>query len=85
MAPRGRQSAASAAGAPQFRDQDGRCRDGVDEPPEGNDRPLARCRPGPQKGASVLFFFFSNRLGCLGSIAITVIGTLVLLMVFGLL
>jgi hypothetical protein len=29
--------------------------------------------------------FFSNRLGCLGSIAITVIGTLILLMVFGLL
>jgi hypothetical protein len=33
----------------------------------------------------VLFFFFSNRLGCLGSIAITVIGTLILLMVLGLL
>jgi hypothetical protein len=35
--------------------------------------------------SNALFFFFSNRLGCLGSIAITVIGTLILLMVFGLL
>jgi hypothetical protein len=30
-----------------------------------------------------LFFLFSNRLGCLGSIAISAIVTLVLLMVFG--
>jgi hypothetical protein len=28
-----------------------------------------------------VFFFFSNRLGCLGSLAVTVIGTLVLLMI----
>lgn len=26
-----------------------------------------------------MFFFFSNRLGCLGSIAATIIGTLILL------
>jgi hypothetical protein len=26
-----------------------------------------------------LFFFFSNRLGCLGSIAVSLVGTLVLL------
>ena len=26
-----------------------------------------------------MFFFFSNRLGCLGSIAVTIIGTLILL------
>jgi hypothetical protein len=35
--------------------------------------------------STTLFFFFSNRLGCLGSIAITIIGTIILLMVFGLL
>jgi hypothetical protein len=30
-----------------------------------------------------MFFFFSNRLGCLGSLAVSVIGTLVLLLVLG--
>jgi hypothetical protein len=30
-----------------------------------------------------MFFFFSNRLGCLGSIGITVVGTLLLLVMFG--
>ena len=30
-----------------------------------------------------MFLFFSNRLGCLGSIGITIIGTLILLAVFG--
>jgi hypothetical protein len=28
-------------------------------------------------------FFFSNRLGCMGSILISIIGTLILLIVFG--
>jgi hypothetical protein len=32
-----------------------------------------------------LFLFFSNRLGCLGSIAISLIATLALLLFFGLL
>jgi len=30
-----------------------------------------------------LMFFFSNRLGCLGSIAVSVIGTLILLLILG--
>jgi hypothetical protein len=30
-----------------------------------------------------MMFFFSNRLGCLGSIAVSVIGTVVLLLVLG--
>ena len=30
-----------------------------------------------------MFFLFSNRLGCLGSIAISVIGTLLVLMLLG--
>ncbi len=30
-----------------------------------------------------MFFFFSNRLGCLGSIAVTIVGTLVLLKLLG--
>jgi len=30
-----------------------------------------------------MMFFFSNRLGCLGSILVSVIGTLVLLVVLG--
>jgi hypothetical protein len=32
-----------------------------------------------------MFLFFSNRLGCLGSILVSVVLTLVLLFVFGLL
>lgn len=31
-----------------------------------------------------MFVFFSNRLGCLGSVAVSVVLTVVLLMVFGL-
>lgn len=30
-----------------------------------------------------MFFFFSNRMGCLGSLALTIIGTLVILAVLG--
>jgi len=30
-------------------------------------------------------FFFSNRLGCLGSIAVSVVGTLILLLILGVL
>ena len=30
-----------------------------------------------------MFFFFSNRLGCLGSVALSVIGTLIVLMLLG--
>jgi hypothetical protein len=32
---------------------------------------------------SQMMFFFSNRLGCLGSILVSVIGTLVLLLLLG--
>ncbi len=32
-----------------------------------------------------MFFFFSNRLGCLGSIAISAIATVILLLVLGVL
>ena len=30
-----------------------------------------------------MFFFFSNRLGCASSLLVTVIGTVLLLLVFG--
>lgn len=30
-----------------------------------------------------MFFFFSNRTGCIGSLLITLIGSLVLLVLFG--
>ena len=30
-----------------------------------------------------MFFFFSNRLGCASSLLVTVIGTVILLLVFG--
>ena len=30
-----------------------------------------------------MFFFFSNKLGCLGSIAVSLVLTLVLLLLFG--
>ena len=30
-----------------------------------------------------MFFFFSNRMGCLGSVLITIVGTLLLLVLFG--
>ena len=32
-----------------------------------------------------MMFFFSNRLGCLGSIVVSLLGTLVLLLVLGVL
>jgi hypothetical protein len=32
-----------------------------------------------------MFFFFSNRLGCLGSLLVSVLATLVLLFMFGML
>lgn len=31
-----------------------------------------------------MFFFFSNRVGCLGSLAISLVATLVLILVFAL-
>jgi hypothetical protein len=34
-------------------------------------------------GSKPLFFFFSNRLGCFGSIALSVVLTLILLVLFG--
>lgn len=43
-----------------------------------------RCAVNPFQERA-LFFFFSNRLGCLGSLAISAIVTLALLMFFGLL
>lgn len=30
-----------------------------------------------------MFFFFSNRTGCLGSLALTILGTLILLVLLG--
>jgi len=30
-----------------------------------------------------MFFFFSNRMGCVGSLLLTIIGTLLLLMLLG--
>ena len=30
-----------------------------------------------------MFFFFSNRLGCIGSLLVTALGTLVVLMLLG--
>lgn len=30
-----------------------------------------------------MFFFFSNRMGCIGSLLVTVIGTLILLALLG--
>ena len=41
-------------------------------------------RGSPGKGAPV-FFFFSNRLGCLGSLVVSVLFTLVLIGIFRLL
>jgi len=35
-----------------------------------------------RRGAG-MFFFFSNKLGCLGSIAVSLVLTLVLLLLFG--
>jgi hypothetical protein len=37
----------------------------------------------PDKPEHGMFFFFSNRTGCLGSLAITAIGTLLLLLLLG--
>lgn len=40
---------------------------------------------GPSAGAGPMFAFFSSRLGCLGSILVSIAGTLILLFVVGLL
>jgi hypothetical protein len=32
-----------------------------------------------------MFFFFSNRLGCLGSIVVSILATVLLLLLFGIL
>jgi energy-converting hydrogenase Eha subunit E len=37
------------------------------------------------EGVDLVFLFFSSRLGCLGSLAVSVIVTLILLAVFGVL
>jgi energy-converting hydrogenase Eha subunit E len=37
------------------------------------------------EGTDLVFLFFSSRLGCLGSLAVSVIVTLILLAVFGVL
>jgi hypothetical protein len=39
-------------------------------------------RPKRVRGALV-FFFFSNSSGCLGSLVISAVGTLILLLIFG--
>ena len=39
----------------------------------------------PDGQPAEMFFFFSNRLGCLGSIAVSVIITLILLLLLGIL
>jgi hypothetical protein len=38
---------------------------------------------GQQPELQTLFFFFSNRLGCLGSLLVTAIGTLAILFLLG--
>jgi hypothetical protein len=39
-------------------------------------------RAGPLSGGLGIFVFFSNRLGCLGSLAVTALGTAILLVIF---
>jgi hypothetical protein len=50
---------------------------------QGTKAPAAALPHAKQFGSQALFFFFSNRLGCLGSLAISAILTLALLMFFG--
>jgi len=38
--------------------------------------------PPTHRGAILVFFFFSNRLGCLGSLLLSVAVTVVLLLIF---
>jgi hypothetical protein len=40
---------------------------------------------GVLKESLTMFLFFSNKLGCLGSIVLSIVATLVLLFVFGVL
>ena len=42
-----------------------------------------RLAGGTRAAERTMFFFFSNRLGCLGSIAVSLVITLVLLAVLG--
>lgn len=49
----------------------------------------AKCDAGrlhrPPSFEAVMFFFFSNRLGCLGSIVLSILGTLLVLWLMGVL
>jgi hypothetical protein len=46
--------------------------------------PLHRqVRPGERGYGSTMFLFFSNRLGCFGSIVVSVVITLILLLILG--
>jgi hypothetical protein len=52
-------------------------------PDRRNGRLASAARGLPQPDRRRVFLFFSNNLGCLGSIVVSLVGTLVLLLVLG--
>ena len=38
--------------------------------------------PTPSEADSLMFFFFSNRLGCFGSLLISLVATVILILIF---
>lgn len=54
-------------------------------PPTSHADVASRVKSQPRGTRADVFFLFSNRLGCLGSLAVSVIATLVLLFVLGVL
>jgi hypothetical protein len=56
---------------------------GLALPPACNARPVSRSKPLAPMRENAMFVFFSSRLGCLGSIAVSLVLTLLLLLLLG--
>jgi hypothetical protein len=53
------------------------------DPARRHDGRRAGCEVGDEMEAAPMMFFFSNRLGCMGSLVVSAIGTLILLLILG--
>jgi hypothetical protein len=53
------------------------------DPARRHDGRRARRAVSRSMEAAPVMFFFSNRLGCMGSVVVSVVGTLILLLILG--
>ena len=68
--------------APDVRGDEDRAAEGATQPRERGTWPDPRSRRAPIGYRTTMFFFFSNRLGCLGSLLLSALVTLILLLAF---